>query len=54
MNIPATGPNLQKARFFKEVAQAFEFLSIFHELSSEEQTALNQSLTLILARKKKE
>ena len=52
MNIPTTGPNPQKARFFREISQAFEFLAIFHELSPEEQLSVNQQLTMILAKKK--
>ena len=54
MNIPQTGPNPQKARFLREVGQAFEFLAIFHELPKEKQLEVLQFMTAIAVRKEKE
>ena len=34
---PPTGPNAQKARFFDEIASAFEFLALYNVLSAEDQ-----------------
>jgi len=45
MNIPQTGPDERKAKFFREVAQAFEFLAVFHSLSAEDQLSLMQLMT---------
>lgn len=50
MNIPASGVNKQKATFFREVAQAFEFLAIFHSLSAEDQLELMQLMTKLSAK----
>ena len=49
MNIPQTGVNLQKAKFFSEAAQAFEFLAICHSLSADKQLELMQFLTQLKA-----
>ena len=38
--IVATGPSLQKERFFKECAAAFEFLSTFYTLPKDKQEEL--------------
>jgi len=38
--LPVTGTNEQKARFFREVASAFEFLSMYYSLSAEDQQEL--------------
>ena len=51
MNIPCTGPNPQKARFLREVSQAFEFLAMFHELSAEKQLEINQIVTFMKVKK---
>lgn len=45
MNIPQHGPNPQKAKFFRELAQALEFLAVFHTLESEQQLELMQIIT---------
>lgn len=52
MNIPQTGVNKQKAAFFREVAQAFEFLTVFHSLSAEDQLSLLQLMTKLSAKGK--
>ena len=53
MNIPQTGPDERKVKFFCEIAQAFEFLAIYHSLSAEEQLALMQQMTKLQGGKKK-
>lgn len=45
MNIPQTGVNPQKVKFFREIASAFEFLAIYHTLSVDQQLDLMQLLT---------
>lgn len=52
MNIPATGPNEAKAKFFREIAQAFQFLSVFHSLPKENQEDLLQHITKLQAKTK--
>lgn len=44
LRLPETGPNAQKAKFFVEVATAFEILALLHTLTAEEQRALNEFL----------
>ena len=44
MNIPTTGPNPAKVKFFREVANSFEFLSIFYTLSEQDQLELMQTM----------
>lgn len=51
MNIPQTGVDERKAKFFHEIAQAFEFLAVYHRLSAEEQLELMQLLTKIQGRR---
>jgi hypothetical protein len=50
MNIPADGVNAQKARFFRDIAVAFDFLSLYNRLDKEQQTELMQYLTTLEAR----
>ncbi len=50
MNIPQTGPNAAKAKFFTEIAAAFEFLSLFYSLSAKDQLELMQHLTVLQAK----
>lgn len=50
MNIPQTGVNAQKARFFKEIASAFDFLSLFHSLPADDQASLMNDLTALQAK----
>lgn len=38
--IPANGPDPRKARFFRELASAMEFLALFHSLTAEDQQEL--------------
>lgn len=38
--LPASGPDERKARFFREVASAFEFLALYHSLPAEAQREL--------------
>lgn len=38
--LPTPGPVEQKARFFREVASAFEFLSLYYSLSAADQEKL--------------
>lgn len=45
MNIPQTGVNEQKTKFFREIANAFEFLAVFHSLPADKQLELMQHLT---------
>ena len=40
MNLSATGPQPQKARFLREVAQALDFLATFYSLPVEQQEEL--------------
>jgi hypothetical protein len=47
MNIPQTGPNVPRAKFFRECAAAFEFLALFHSLSEKDQLELMQHLTML-------
>ena len=42
--LPATGPNEQKARFFAELAAGVEFLALWHTLSAAQQRDLNAHL----------
>lgn len=49
MNIPATGANPQKEKFFREVATAFEFLALFYALSAEDQEHLLQFINKLHA-----
>ena len=35
--IPATGPNVARAAFFKELAAGCQFLALYHTLSAKEQ-----------------
>lgn len=51
MNIPQTGKSPNKAAFFKEIALAFEFLSLYHSLNSEKQAELMEQLTYLQATK---
>lgn len=50
MNIPQTGPNKQKQKFFEEVSDAFKFLAIFHSLSAESQLELMEHITVLQAK----
>lgn len=50
MNIPAEGKNAQKAKFFREIAVAFEFLALFNSLEKEQQETLLEQLTIFQAR----
>lgn len=50
MNIPQTGVNAQKSKFFKEIAGAFDFLALFHSLSAEDQASLMNDLTVLQAK----
>lgn len=52
MNIPQTGKNEQKVKFFREISQAFEFLAVYHSLSEEKQLELMQMITLLKAGQK--
>jgi hypothetical protein len=52
MNIQQTGKNEQKVKFFREISQAFEFLSVYHSLSAEKQLELMQYITLLKADQK--
>lgn len=52
MNIPQTGINKQKSAFFHEVAQAFEFLALFHSLTADDQLAVMQMLTKLQGQQK--
>lgn len=45
MNIPQSGPSEQKVKFYREVANAFEFLAIYYTLNKEQQLELLQYLT---------
>lgn len=38
--LPVTGANPAKAKFFREVASAFEFLALYHSLAADDQRAL--------------
>jgi len=38
--LPTTGPNAQRAAFFREVASAFEFLALYHSLPAAAQREL--------------
>ena len=49
MNIPQTGVNPQKMKFFREVASAFEFLAVFHSLPADKQLELMQIITKMSA-----
>ena len=51
MNIPQTGKDERKVKFFREVANAFEFLALFYSLDAERQLELMQYLTQLAARK---
>ena len=51
MNVPQTGVNEQKAKFFRETSQTFEFLSVFHSLSADKQLDLVQFITLLQGKK---
>ena len=53
MNIPQTGPNPQKSKFFGEVGTAFEFLEIFYLLSKVQQNELMCLLTKLRAENEK-
>lgn len=50
MNIQSDGKNPQKAKFFKEIAVAFEFLSLYNRLDKEQQNELMHYLTILEAR----
>lgn len=52
MNIPQTGPSSQKAKFFSEIAMAFEFLAIFYTLPKELQLELMQIINKFQAEAK--
>lgn len=52
MNIPQTGQNPQKVKFFEEIAQAFNFLAVYYTLSAEDQLKLMQLLTHLQGQKK--
>ena len=45
MNLPTPGAQRQKARFFTEVAKAFEFLAAYYTLTEEQQLHVNQLIT---------
>jgi hypothetical protein len=45
MNIPQTGINPQKSKFFQEIAHAFEFLALYHSLPETKQLELMQTIT---------
>jgi len=45
MNIPQSGPNEQKTRFFNEIAMAFQFLAIYYTLAEKDQLELMQYIT---------
>jgi hypothetical protein len=53
VNIPQTGVNEQKVKFFKEIANAFEFLSVYHSLAADKQLELMQHITLLQSKKEK-
>ena len=53
MNIPQTGKDERKVKFFREVSNAFEFLALFYSLDAEAQLELMQFMTQILGRGKK-
>lgn len=53
MNIPNKGINPQKANFFRECANAFEFLAVFHSLSEEAQQELMEHITVLQAKELK-
>ena len=53
MNIPQTGTNAQKAKFFKEIANAFEFLSVYHSLNEQQQLELMQYISSLQFKKEK-
>lgn len=38
--LPATGPDHRKARFFRELATAMEFLALYHTLDADAQKEL--------------
>lgn len=42
--LPATGPNPQKVRFYKELATGMQFLAMWHSLSPNEQAGLMELL----------
>ena len=50
MNIPSTGSNPAKTKFFREVATAFEFLAVFYTLSEEDQQAIMEHITQLQAK----
>lgn len=50
MNIPQTGPNGAKEKFFRECSSAFEFLAVFYTLTKEQQLDLMQYLTKLKAK----
>jgi hypothetical protein len=50
MNIPQTGVNAQKSKFFKEIASAFEFLALFHSLSADDQLNLMNEILILKAK----
>lgn len=52
VNLPQTGRGPQKVAFFREVAQAFEFLAVFHSLSAEDQLSLMQLMTKLQGKAK--
>lgn len=52
MNIPQKGVDERKVAFFAECSAAFEFLSIYHSLSAEEQLKMMQLLTKLKGTKK--
>jgi hypothetical protein len=45
VNLPQTGKNEQKAKFFADVGKAFQFLEIYYTLSAEDQLKLMQLMT---------
>ncbi len=45
MNLPPSGPNPQKSKFFREVLVAFEFLEVFYILTEVQQSELMSLLT---------
>lgn len=40
MNLQSVGPQPQKSKFFREIAQALEFLAMFYTLTKEQQEEL--------------
>jgi len=53
MNIPQTGRDERKARFFREIANSFEFLALFYSLDEAAQLELMQYMTKLLGKERK-